>query len=130
MSQANDNRLNEPSKRDIVVDMLRDRGVELREIAEITLELQQPYVPSFLINLPNKPVILLLNILALELQRRCKQLIIDGPGIRSKFKLLNFFPVSEALVVLVDLALVSLNDPFIFSDIVVEGNLFAFTPAL
>lgn len=46
MSQANENRLNEPSKRDIVVEMLRDRGVELSEIAELTFDLQKPYVPA------------------------------------------------------------------------------------
>jgi phosphatidylglycerophosphatase A len=43
---GNDNRLNEPSKRDIVVSLLEERGVTLHDIALITLDLQKPYVPE------------------------------------------------------------------------------------
>ncbi len=46
MSTTNENRLNEPTKRDIVVQMLSERGVELHEIADLTLFLQKPYVPE------------------------------------------------------------------------------------
>lgn len=44
MIKTTENRLNEPTKRDIVVKMLSERGVELYEIAELTLDLQKPYV--------------------------------------------------------------------------------------
>lgn len=46
MIKTTENRLNEPTKRDIVVKMLSERGVELYEIAELTLDLQKPYVPE------------------------------------------------------------------------------------
>ncbi len=41
-----DDRVNDNKTRDIVVKMMSDRGVELSEIAEITLELQQKYVDN------------------------------------------------------------------------------------
>ena len=41
-----ENRLNDTTKRDIVVNRMRDRGVNLEEIAEITLSLQRPYIPD------------------------------------------------------------------------------------
>lgn len=39
-----ENRLNDTRNRDIVVKMLNERGVELIEIAELTLDLQSKYV--------------------------------------------------------------------------------------
>lgn len=47
----NGNRLNEPSKRDIVVTMLEERGVTLHDIALITLDLQKPYVPELTLDI-------------------------------------------------------------------------------
>lgn len=41
-----ENRLNDTRKRDIVVKRLNERGVKLEQIAEITLELQRPYIPE------------------------------------------------------------------------------------
>ncbi len=41
-----ENRLNDTRKRDIVVKRLNERGVELTQIAEITLYLQSQYVPD------------------------------------------------------------------------------------
>ena len=38
--------LNDTKKRDIVVGMLKKRGVELEAIAEITYDLQKPYIPQ------------------------------------------------------------------------------------
>jgi phosphatidylglycerophosphatase A len=42
----NENRLNDTTKYDIVVGMLKERGVTLEEIAEITYDLQKQYVPE------------------------------------------------------------------------------------
>ncbi len=43
---SDENRLNDTTKRDIVVARLNERGVQLEQIAEITLELQSKYVPD------------------------------------------------------------------------------------
>jgi len=43
-SYDDENRLNDTKNRDIVVKMLSERGVELKEIAELTLELQAKYI--------------------------------------------------------------------------------------
>ncbi|HHW79369.1 MAG TPA: phosphatidylglycerophosphatase A [Acholeplasmataceae bacterium] len=42
----NENRFNDVKKYDIVKQKLKERGVELEDIAKITLELQRQYVPS------------------------------------------------------------------------------------
>lgn len=44
--QGTENRLNDTAKYDIVVDLLHKRGVTLEEIADLTLNLQLPYVPD------------------------------------------------------------------------------------
>lgn len=41
---GNENRLNDTTKYDLVVSKLKERGVQLFEIAELTLYLQQPYI--------------------------------------------------------------------------------------
>ena len=45
-----ENRLNDTTKRDIVVNRLSERGVELMDIAEITLYLQKPYISELTID--------------------------------------------------------------------------------
>ena len=44
--QGGENRLNDTTKYDIVVNLLKERGVILEQIAEITLDLQKQYVPE------------------------------------------------------------------------------------
>lgn len=41
-----ENRMNDTEKRDIVVNLLKERGVELSDMAELTLGLQQKYIPE------------------------------------------------------------------------------------
>lgn len=41
-----ENRMNDMKRFDIVVDKLKDRGVRLEDIAEITLDLQKKYLPQ------------------------------------------------------------------------------------
>ncbi|MBE0700625.1 MAG: phosphatidylglycerophosphatase A [Acholeplasmataceae bacterium] len=48
---SDENRLNDKEKYDIVVDMLKDRGVELEDIAAITLDLQVKYLPNLTFDL-------------------------------------------------------------------------------
>lgn len=43
-----ENRLNDTKKYDIVVKRLQERGVELKDIAELTLLLQRQYLPNLL----------------------------------------------------------------------------------
>ena len=40
------NRLNDPLKYEIVKDMLIERGVNLNDIAQLTYDLQKPYLPN------------------------------------------------------------------------------------
>jgi phosphatidylglycerophosphatase A len=42
--KGNDNRLNDTEKYDLVVSRLKERGVSLTEIAELTMYLQQKYI--------------------------------------------------------------------------------------
>ncbi len=44
--RGEENRLNDISKYDLVVERLKERGVELRDIAELTYDLQIKYVPT------------------------------------------------------------------------------------
>ena len=44
-TRKEENRLNDKKNRDIVVARLRERGVELKDIAELTFDLQVKYVP-------------------------------------------------------------------------------------
>jgi len=44
MPNSNPSRLEDLNQRNIVVDRMQERGVELSEIAQITLDLQSPYI--------------------------------------------------------------------------------------
>ncbi|MFA5720120.1 MAG: phosphatidylglycerophosphatase A [Acholeplasmataceae bacterium] len=46
MSIKNGNRMNDPEKYALSIKMLKDRGVEIMDIALITYDLQKPYVPN------------------------------------------------------------------------------------
>jgi phosphatidylglycerophosphatase A len=46
MPNSSPSRLEDLEKRNIVVERMQERGVELSEIAQITLDLQSPYVPG------------------------------------------------------------------------------------
>lgn len=45
------NRLNDPQKYDIVITKLNERGVKIKDIAQLTYELQTPYIPELTIQL-------------------------------------------------------------------------------
>lgn len=46
MPNPNPSRLEDLQQRNIVVERMQERGVELSEIAQITLDLQSPYIPG------------------------------------------------------------------------------------
>lgn len=46
MPNPTPSRLEDLEKRNIVVERMQERGVELSEIAQITLDLQSPYIPG------------------------------------------------------------------------------------
>lgn len=48
-----ENRMNDLTKYDVVKKLLSERGVELYEIAELTLELQKPYIPEITMEICN-----------------------------------------------------------------------------
>lgn len=98
-------RMDDPTKYDIAIKMLNDRGVILKDIALITLELQKPYIKNITLDICVEHVIKVILkrevqhaiFVAIDLDRLAEKKLLSEPLQSIVEKDLGLFGVDEIL---------------------------------